>query len=353
MDEEYQQRSSWSYDNNNSMAAYNDFNNNHNDGGFSNHNHNHRSSSRYQDDSFNGTGSGFSHGRKRQFSHEYVDSCAKLYVRGVPREVTEQDIRSIFGKHGNIIEVVLFKELKSLHEQECCFVKYAKIEEADQAIRALHNHHTFPGGMRPIEVKYASKKPERPGCMRTHEYKVFVGSMNKQASIAEITEIFSPYGCVEDVFLLRDEHKQKRGMGFISYPHKDMAVAAINALNGKYVMKGCDQPLVVRFADPKKPKTGEYRSAPYVNDPVGRTSHPNGSHMSSQTGSDAPPSVSSTCSVPTTSSEMSDPGDCDWSEHICPDGNAYYYNCVTCESRWEKPDEYRFHEQQLQSAGMA
>lgn len=25
--------------------------------------------------------------------------------------------------------------------------------------------------------------------------------------------------------------------------------------------------------------------------------------------------------------------ECDWSEHYCPDGNKYYYNCVTCESR--------------------
>ncbi|KVI12543.1 flowering time control protein FCA isoform X1 [Cynara cardunculus var. scolymus] len=360
MDQHREYRSSWSYDNSVPPLPYHDFNHG---GGFSNYNHPGRYQNHYQDvateptDSF---GTAFV-GRKRQFSQsahgppEYNDggSCAKLYVRGVPREVTEQDIRSIFGKHGNIIEVVLFKELKSLHEQECCFVKYAKIEEATQAIRALHNHHTFPGGMRPIEVKYASKKQERPGCsrsvigcLRTHECKVFVGFLNKQASKAEITEIFSPYGCVEDVFLLRDEYKQNRGIGFISFSHKDMAAAAIIALNGKYVMKGCDQPLVVRFADPKKPKTGEYRSAPYVSDPVGQTSLPNSSHMSSQTGSE-PPSVSSTCSV-ATSSEMSNPPDCDWSEHVCPDGNAYYYNCVTCESRWEKPEGYGFHEQQVE-----
>lgn len=25
--------------------------------------------------------------------------------------------------------------------------------------------------------------------------------------------------------------------------------------------------------------------------------------------------------------------DCDWSEHVCPDGNKYYYNCVTYESK--------------------
>ncbi|XP_024966270.1 flowering time control protein FCA isoform X2 [Cynara cardunculus var. scolymus] len=251
MDQHREYRSSWSYDNSVPPLPYHDFNHG---GGFSNYNHPGRYQNHYQDvateptDSF---GTAFV-GRKRQFSQsahgppEYNDggSCAKLYVRGVPREVTEQDIRSIFGKHGNIIEVVLFKELKSLHEQECCFVKYAKIEEATQAIRALHNHHTFPGGMRPIEVKYASKKQERPGCsrsvigcLRTHECKVFVGFLNKQASKAEITEIFSPYGCVEDVFLLRDEYKQNRGIGFISFSHKDMAAAAIIALNGKYVMK--------------------------------------------------------------------------------------------------------------------
>lgn len=25
--------------------------------------------------------------------------------------------------------------------------------------------------------------------------------------------------------------------------------------------------------------------------------------------------------------------ECDWSEHTCPDGDKYYYNCVTCESK--------------------
>lgn len=28
-----------------------------------------------------------------------------------------------------------------------------------------------------------------------------------------------------------------------------------------------------------------------------------------------------------------EPLDCDWSEHTCPDGYKYYYNCATCESR--------------------
>ncbi|KAI7980105.1 Flowering time control protein FCA [Camellia lanceoleosa] len=42
------------------------------------------------------------------------------------------------------------------------------------------------------------------------EYKLFVGSLNKQATEKEVEEFFSPYGRVEDVYLMRDEMKQSR-----------------------------------------------------------------------------------------------------------------------------------------------
>ncbi|KAA8549065.1 hypothetical protein F0562_000749 [Nyssa sinensis] len=48
------------------------------------------------------------------------------------------------------------------------------------------------------------------------------------------------------------------------------------------------------------------------------------------------------------STQTTDILDCDWSEHTCPDGYMYYYNCVTCESKWEKPEEYALYEEQLQ-----
>ena len=35
--------------------------------------------------------------------------------------------------------------IKYLCYAGCCFIKYATSEEADQAIRALHNQHTLPG----------------------------------------------------------------------------------------------------------------------------------------------------------------------------------------------------------------
>ncbi|KAF3683828.1 hypothetical protein FXO38_00574 [Capsicum annuum] len=91
----------------------------------------------------------------------------------------------------------------------CCFIKYATSAEADRAIRALHNQYTLPGGFGPIQVRYADGERERLGAV---EYKLFVGSLNKQATEKEVEEIFSPYGRVEDVYLMRDDMKQSRGL---------------------------------------------------------------------------------------------------------------------------------------------
>ncbi|XP_035834961.1 flowering time control protein FCA isoform X2 [Helianthus annuus] len=44
-------------------------------------------------------------------------------------------------------------------------------------------------------------------------------------------------------------------------------MAAINALNGIYTMRGCEQPLIVQFADPKRPRPGEPRGSPAVGGP--------------------------------------------------------------------------------------
>ncbi|MCO5549271.1 hypothetical protein L7F22_002739 [Adiantum nelumboides] len=75
----------------------------------------------------------------------------------------------------------------------------------------------------------------------------------------EEEEIFAPYGRVENVYVIRNENKQSRGCAFVSFPEKEMAFAAISALDGVYRMAGCHQPLIVRFADPKRPRSGEGR----------------------------------------------------------------------------------------------
>ncbi|CAN6172061.1 unnamed protein product [Urochloa humidicola] len=196
--------------------------------------------------------------------HDSRSNYVKLFVGSVPRTATEEDVRPLFEEHGDVLEVALIKDRKTGEQQGCCFVKYATSEEAERAIRGLHNQYTLPGAMGPVQVRYADGERERHGAM---EHKLFVASLNKQATPKEIEEIFAPYGHVEDVYIMKDGMRQSRGCGFVKFSSKEPAVAAMNALNGTYIMRGCEQPLVIRFADPKRPRPGESRGGPTFGGP--------------------------------------------------------------------------------------
>ncbi|KAI3408619.1 uncharacterized protein J3R85_020181 [Psidium guajava] len=382
-------------------------------------------------------------GRKRGRADSM--GLAKLYVAEVPRTAVQEDIRPLFEQYGHVLEVVLLWDKRTGQQQGSCFVKYATLEEADRAIIGLNNNYTFPGEGSPIKVRYADGERERPGPQLFPPIKVrhsdgererpgpvvdklYVGGLNKQASKVEIEEIFSPYGVVEEVYIVRDELKHSRGCAFVKYSHRDMALAAIKALSGNFTMRGCDLPLIVRFADPKKPRIGEPRPTRNFGEPIGGSIAPSapitkqqisthsqpvaasqivdrgtaddgmvqnpfpsmqpaslevsrkyvqtpevtGSsqpsapqaqkqphvlpqstqnseqwHSSQSTRQESPQAVPSTSALSPAFIEMDDL-ECDWSQHVCPDGNKYYYNCVSLESTWDKPDEFARYEQELE-----
>ncbi|XP_060179962.1 flowering time control protein FCA-like isoform X2 [Lycium barbarum] len=310
-------------------------------------------------------------GRKRPFDQLNSDSqdCGgfvKLYVLGIPRPAEEEDVRSVFAEHGHIVEVVRLMDKSTGFRKECCFVKYRTLDEANRAIGAFHGRYIFPGGEVPLTIRYADGERDRLGILAEHTHKLYVRGLRKQASKGEIEHVFSPYGFIEDVFFILDEQRRPRGNAFIKFACRDMAVAAMNALNGAYVINICEHPLIVRFADPKKPKLGESRPPSHTNE------HFNGYMAANQSNQHSPnetpnnrtnpqavfsphvgsdnvlPSAESSVNARPLNAEMVESIDCEWSEHICPDGFLYYFNCVTCESRWEKPEELALYEKKLE-----
>ncbi|XP_059295451.1 RNA-binding protein BRN1 [Lycium ferocissimum] len=170
----------------------------------------------------------------------------KLFVGQVPKHMTEPQLLDFFKDFAIVDEVNLIKDKTTRASRGCCFVICPSREEADKAVNACHNKMTLAGASSPLQVKYADGELERL------EHKLFVGMLPKNVSDPEVSALFSQYGVIKDLQILRGSQQTSKGCAFLKYEKKEQAVAAIEALNGKHKMEGATVPLVVKWADTEK-----------------------------------------------------------------------------------------------------
>ncbi|CAH2093483.1 unnamed protein product [Euphydryas editha] len=79
-----------------------------------------------------------------------------LYVTNLPRAITEEQLETIFGKYGRIVQKHILRDKSNGTPRGVAFVRYDKREEAQEAIAALNN--VIPeGGTEPLSVKVAEE----------------------------------------------------------------------------------------------------------------------------------------------------------------------------------------------------
>ncbi|XP_058076164.1 RNA-binding protein BRN1 [Magnolia sinica] len=170
----------------------------------------------------------------------------KLFVGQVPKHMTESQLLAMFKEVALVEEVNIIKDKATRTSRGCCFLICPSRQEADKAVNACHNKRTLPGASSPLQVKYADGELERL------EHKLFVGMLPKNVTDAEVSALFSKYGNIKDLQILRGSQQTSKGCAFLKYETKDQALAALEAINGKYKMEGSSVPLVVKWADTEK-----------------------------------------------------------------------------------------------------
>ncbi|XP_075509243.1 RNA-binding protein BRN1-like [Primulina tabacum] len=170
----------------------------------------------------------------------------KLFVGQVPKHMTESQLLAMFNEFAAVEEVNIIKDKVTRASRGCCFLICPSREEADKAINACHNNKTLPGASNPLQVKYADGELERL------EHKLFVGMLPKNVSDAEVSAVFSEYGTIKDLQILRGSQQTSKGCAFLKFETKEQALAAIESVNGKHKIEGSIVPLVVKWADTEK-----------------------------------------------------------------------------------------------------
>lgn len=97
----------------------------------------------------------------------------------------------------------------------------------------------------PLQVRPAEGQAEQ-------ENKLFVGMVPWSANEEEIRAVFSTYGALREVHIIRNQDGTNKGCAFVKYATRQGALRAIEDLNEQYTMQGGLRPLVVKFADNKR-----------------------------------------------------------------------------------------------------
>lgn len=83
----------------------------------------------------------------------------KLYVGNLPYEATQDQLRELFAKAGNIVDAVVITDRMTGKSKGFGFVEFASEAEAQKGVELFHGHD-WDG--RTLVVNVARPKEERP-----------------------------------------------------------------------------------------------------------------------------------------------------------------------------------------------
>ncbi|CRK89852.1 CLUMA_CG003405, isoform A [Clunio marinus] len=206
---------------------------------------------------------------------------ANLYVSGLPKSMTQQDLEGLFNSFGQIITSRILCDNITGLSKGVGFIRFDQRTEAERAIQSL-NGTTPKACTEPITVKFANNPsnninkaipplaayltPAAANLRRfptgpihhiggRFRYSPLTGDLNNSVlsanaingsgwcifvyNLAPETEenvlwqLFGPFGAVQSVKVIKDLQTNKcKGFGFVTMTNYDEAVVAIQSLNG-------------------------------------------------------------------------------------------------------------------------
>ncbi|XP_028299963.1 ELAV-like protein 1 [Gouania willdenowi] len=202
---------------------------------------------------------------------------ANLYISGLPRTLSQQELEDMFSHYGRIINSRVLLDQASGVPRGVAFIRFDKRAEAEDAIQSL-NGHTPPGCSEPITVKFAANPNQGRGSQLMSQayhsqsrrfggpvhhqaqrfrfspltadhsgggggggspssgWCLFIYNLSADADEGFLWTLFAPFGSVANVKIIRDFNTNKcKGFGFVTMTIYEEASAAIHSLNGSQI----------------------------------------------------------------------------------------------------------------------
>uniref|UniRef100_A0AAY4AQY5 ELAV-like protein n=1 Tax=Denticeps clupeoides TaxID=299321 RepID=A0AAY4AQY5_9TELE len=177
------------------------------------------------------------------------DSKTNLIVNYLPQNMTQEELKSLFGSIGEIESCKLVRDKITGQSLGYGFVNYIDPKDADKAINTLN---ALRLQTKIIKVSYA-----RPSSASIRDANLYVSGLPKTMTQKELEQLFSQYGRIITSRILVDQLTGvSRGVGFIRFDRRIEAEEAIKGLNGQKP-PGATEPITVKFANNPSQKTSQ------------------------------------------------------------------------------------------------
>ncbi|CAL5004463.1 unnamed protein product [Urochloa decumbens] len=164
---------------------------------------------------------------------------SEVFIGGLPRDITEDDLRELCEPLGEIYEVRLTKDRETKENKGFAFVTFADKDAAQRAIEDVQDRE-YKG--RTLRCSLSQAK-----------HRLFVGNVPKGLSEEELRDIIKGKGPgVVNIEMFKDQHDPNRNRGFLFveyYNHACADYARQNLSSPDFKVDGSQ--LTISWAEPK------------------------------------------------------------------------------------------------------
>ncbi|KAL5199316.1 hypothetical protein ABZP36_020519 [Zizania latifolia] len=180
-------------------------------------------------------------------------SFTNVYVKKLPIEFSDDDLRNQFAPFGAITSAVVMRDASGA--SRCFgFVNFEKPECAAKAVESLHGKSI--NGM-VLYVGRAQRKSERQAELQAKYERraeklavnLYLKNLDDDINDERLRKLFECFGEIGSCKVMLDSHGRSKGSGFVSFTTVEAAYQALTKMNGAMVGK---KPLYVAIAQRKE-----------------------------------------------------------------------------------------------------
>ncbi|OAF67246.1 Polyadenylate tail-binding protein [Intoshia linei] len=186
-----------------------------------------------------------------------AEGCSSLYVGDLSINVTEENLKQLFGQYGELISVRILRHNTGTKVLSYAYVNFSNSESASNAMCKL-NYDILNG--KSMRIMWSHRDPS---FRKSGIGNVFIKNLDKSVDQKTLYTTFSHFGAISSCKVVTNEVGASKGYAFVHFFDVNDAKVAINRLDGTIITDD-SKPVHLSEFVPRSKRTGRIFNNLYI-----------------------------------------------------------------------------------------